>query len=148
MASSSTPKEWTKRACVKNVEPSHAGEIDYLERWFVSNYESMQEFHRDYSRKVIIAPKFLRMLWLKEEKQDEVRECLKFQKLEKFVRLSGNVYPDLVKVFLTNMWYDEDTIYSQVKIIDIFVAGNCWTENDGIPIGRSYVVGLERFNKA
>ena len=29
------------------------------------------------------------------------------EKLEKFVRLSENVYPDLVKVFLTNMWSDE-----------------------------------------
>jgi len=67
----------------------------------------MQEFHRDYSRKVIIAPKFLRMLWLKEENLDDVRKALRLQKLEKFVRLLGNVYPNLVKVFLTNMWYDE-----------------------------------------
>ena len=72
----------------------------------------MQEFHKYYSRKVIIAPKFLRMLWLKEEKLDEVKEVLKFQRLEKLLRLSGNVYPDLVEVFLTNMWYDKDTIYS------------------------------------
>jgi len=109
MASSFTPKKRTKRACVKNVESSNTSEIDYLERWFTGNCESMQEFHKDYSRK---APKFLRMLWLKEEKLDEVKEVLKFQRLEKLLRLLGNVYPDLVKVFLTNMWYDEDTIYS------------------------------------
>jgi len=36
----------------------------------------MQEFHKDYNRKAIIAPKFLRMLWLKEEKLDDVREAL------------------------------------------------------------------------
>jgi len=52
---------------------------------------------------------------------DEIREALKFQKLEKYVRLSGNVYPDLVKVFLTNMWYDEEIIYSQVKGVDICI---------------------------
>jgi len=69
----------------------------------VGNHESIQEFHGEYSRKAIITPKFLTMLWLKEEKLDEVREILKFQKLEKFVRLSGNVYPDLVKVFVINM---------------------------------------------
>jgi len=63
---------------MKNAKPSNTNETDYLERWFVGNYESMQEFHRDYNRKVIIAPKFLRMLRLKEEKLDEVRECLKF----------------------------------------------------------------------
>jgi len=61
------------------------------------------------------------MLCLKDENMDEIREALKFQKLEKFVRLSGNVYPDLVKVFLTNMWYDEEIIYSQVKGVDICI---------------------------
>jgi len=93
------------------------------------------------------------MLWLKEEKLDEVRVILKFQNLEKFVRLSGNVYPDLVKVFLTNKWYDEDTIYSQVKGMDICINDEVWLEvvglqNDGIPVGRSHAIGLERFNKA
>jgi len=33
----------------------------------------------------------------------------------------GNVYPDLVKVFLTNMWSDEEAIYSQDKGIDICI---------------------------
>jgi len=75
----------------------------------------VEEYHKEYSKKANIASKFLRMLWLKEEKLYEVREALKFQRLEKFVKLSGNIYPNLVKVFLTNMWYDEDTIYSQVK---------------------------------
>jgi len=83
--------------------------------------EKTQEFHREYSKKFIIAPKFIRMLSLKEQNLDEVREVLKFQKLEKFVRLTGNVYPDLVKVFLTNMWYDEDAIYSQVKGVDVCI---------------------------
>jgi len=119
MAFYPTPRNENKRACVKNVEPSETTETDYLERWFVGNHESMQEFHKDYSRKVIIAPKCLRMLWLKEEKLDEVREALKFQKLEKFVRLSGNIYPDLIKVFLTNMWYDEDTTPRSNELIFI-----------------------------
>jgi len=120
MASSSTPRNRNKRAFVKNVEPSENTETDYLERWFVGNHESMQEFHRDYIRKTIIAPKFLRMLWLKE-KLDEVREALKFQKLENFMRLLKNVYPNLVTVFLTDMWYNEETIYSQVKGVDICI---------------------------
>jgi len=131
---------------------SDTSETDYLDRWFVSNHESMQEFHRDYKRKAIIAPKFLRMVRLKEEKLDEVREVLKFQRLEKFVRLSGNVYPNLVKVFLTNMWYDEDTIYTQVKEVDICINDEVWLAvvglcNARIPVGRSHAVGLERFNK-
>jgi len=137
---------------VKNVESSNTSETYYLERWFIGNRESMQEFHKNYSRKVIIAPKFLRMLWLKEEKLDEVKEVLKFQRLEKLLKLSGNVYPNLVKVFLTNMWYDEDTIYSHVKGFDICINDEVWLtvvglRNARIPVGRSYAVGLERFNK-
>jgi len=69
------------------------------------------------------------------------------------VRLSRNVYPDLVKVFRTNMRYDEDTIYSQLKGIDTCINDQVWLaiaglQNDGIPVGRSHAVGLERFNKA
>jgi len=132
MPSSSTPKKCKKRAYVKNAEPSESNEIDYLERWFVGNHESMQGFHRDYSKKSIIDPKFLRMLWLKEENLDEVREALRFQKLEKFVRLSGNVYLALVKVFLTNMWYNEETIYSQVKGVDICINHEVWLAVAGL----------------
>jgi len=152
MASSFTPKKRTKRACVKNVESYITIKTDYLERWFVGNCESKQEFPKDYSRKAIITPNFLRMLWLKEEKLDEVKEVLKFQRLEKLLKLSGNMYPDLVKVFLTNIWYDEDIIYSQVKGVDICINDEVWLaivglRNAGIPVGRSHAVRLERFNK-
>jgi len=78
MASSSTPKKRTKRACVKNAEPSEFNETGYLEHWFARNYESMEEYHKSFSRKVIISPKVLKMLWLKEEKLDDVREALRF----------------------------------------------------------------------
>jgi len=119
----------------------------------VGNRESIQEFHREYSRKVIITPKFIRMLWLKEQNLDEVKEILRFQKLEKFVRLSGNVYPNLVKVFLTNMWYEEDAIYSLVKGVDICIKDEVWLtvaglRNAGIPVGRKHVTELAGLNKS
>jgi len=92
------------------------------------------------------------MLWFKEEKLDDVREALKFQRLEKFVRMSGNVYLNLVKVFLTNIWNDEDTIYSQVKGMDICINDEVWLavaglQNVGILVGRRHAIGLGRFNK-
>jgi len=99
MASSSTPKKRTKRACVKNAEQGEVSETDYLEHWFAGNYVSIGEYHKAFSRKVIVAPKVLKMLWLKEDKLDDVREALSFQKLEIFFRLFGNVYPVLFKVF-------------------------------------------------
>jgi len=68
---------------VKNAKPGEVNETNYLERWFAGNYVSMGEYHKSFGRKVIIAPKVLKMLWLKEEKLDDVREALRFQKLEK-----------------------------------------------------------------
>ena len=134
------------------AEPSDTNEAGYLERWFAGNQESMEEYPREHSRKAIIAPKFIRMLWLKEEKLDEVKEALKFQRLEKFVKLSRNIYPDLVNVFLTNMWYDEDTIYSQVKRVDIVINDEVWLavvglKNASITVGRGNTTTLEDFNK-
>ena len=40
------------------------------------------------------------------KKLDEVRDLLKYQKLEKFLKLFGNTYPNSIKVFLTNIWFD------------------------------------------
>ena len=105
-----------------------------------------------YSRKIIILPKVLSLEWLKEEKLDEVRDMLKFQKLDKFFKLTGNTYPDLVKVFLTNMWYDEDNLYSQVKGIDMATNEEVWLSvtglrNDGAVVSRGNTTELGNFNK-
>jgi len=99
---------------------------DYLDRWFVGNQESIEEYYKLYSRKIIVTPKVLSLEWLKEEKLDEVCDMLKFQKLDRFLKLTGNTYPDLVKVFLTNMWHDEENLYSQVKGIDIAINEEVW----------------------
>jgi len=111
-----------------------------------------EEYYRECSRKIIISPKFLRLEWLKEEKLDEVRDLLKHQKLEKFLKMSGNTYPDLVKVFLTNMWYDDDTIYSQVKGVAMAINDEVWLvviglRNDGVTIRRGDTTNLGEFNK-
>jgi len=122
MASSSNPRKRTKRAMVKHAgSDSDNNEPDYLDRWFVGNQESIEEYYKLYSRKIIVTLKVLNLEWLKEEKLDDVRDMLKFQKLDRFLKLTGNTYPDLVKVFLTNMWYDEENLYSQVKGINIAI---------------------------
>jgi len=97
-------------------------EVGYLKRWFFGNQERIDVYHHEVSRRVITSPKFLRMDWLEEEKLDEVRELLKHQKLERFLNLSRNLYPDLVKVFFTNLWFDDDDVmYSQVKGVDMAI---------------------------
>ena len=103
MTSSSNPRKRTKLAVVKNAGSDEPSKSDYLERWFCENQESIDDYYKLYSRKVIISPKMLSLDWLKEEKLGEVRNMLKFQKLDQFLKLTGNTYPYLVKVFLTNM---------------------------------------------
>jgi len=153
MASPSNPRKRTKRAMVKHAgSDSENNELDYLDRWFVGNQESIAEYYKMYSRKIIVTPKVLSLEWLKEEKLDEVRDMLKFQKLDKFLKLIGNTYPDLVKVFLTNMWHDEENLYSQVKGIDIAINEKVWLSvtglrNDGATVSRGNTSELGNFNK-
>jgi len=57
-----------------------------------------------------------------------------------------------VKIFLTNMWYDEETIYSQVKGVNIAINDEVWLavaglRNTGIIVGKGNIVDLEDFNK-
>jgi len=105
-----------------------------------------------YSRKIIITPKVPSLEWLKEEKLDEVHDMLKFQKLDRFLKLTGNTYPYLVKVFLTNMWYDKENLYSQVKGTDITINEEVWLSvtclrNDGVTVSRGNTSELGNFNK-
>jgi len=92
----------------------------------------MEEYHKEYNRKAIVNPKFLRMEFLRNENLNQVADLLKFQKLEKFVKFTVNIYPDLVKVFLTNMWIDEGVIYSQVKGVDIAITNEVWLTVAGL----------------
>jgi len=75
-----------------------------------------------------------------------------FQKVERFVKLSGNIYPDLVKVFLTNMWIDDGVIYSQVKGVGMAITDKVWLSVAGVRdaeiiMCRANVVDLGGFDK-
>ena len=77
---------------------------------------------------------------------------LKFQKLDRFLKLTGNTYLDLVKVFLTNMWHDEENLYSQVKGIDIAINEEVWLSvtslrNEGVTVSRGNTSEIGNFNK-
>ena len=66
--------------------------------------------------------------------------------------MSENTYPDLVKVRLTNMWYNDETIYSQVKGVDMVINDEVWLavvglRNDGAIVSRGNTSNLGDFNK-
>jgi len=114
--------------------------------------ESINEYYREFNQKIFVNPKFLRMEFLRNENLNQVVDILKFQKLERFVKLSGNIYPDLVKVFLTNMWIDDGVIYSQVKGVDTAIMDEVWLSVAGLRdvgtiVSRANVADLGGFDK-
>jgi len=122
---------------VKEVEQHDSddnNEFGFLTRWFGGNMESINEYHREFIQKAFVNPKFLRMEFLRNENLNQVEDILKFQKLEHFVKLSGNIYLDLVKVFLTNMWIDDGVIYSQVKGVDMAISNEVWLSVVGVVV--------------
>jgi len=66
------------------------------------------------------------MEWLEQEKLDNVKRMLKHQKLEKFLNWTGNLYPYLVRVFFTNLSFDDATMYSHVKGVDMAITDEVW----------------------
>ena len=114
--------------------------------------ESINEYHKEFSQKTFVNPKFLRMEFLRNENLNQVVDILKFQRLERFVKLSGNIYPDLVKVFLTNMWIYDGVIYSQAKGVDMAITDEVWLSvaglrDGGTIVSRANVAYLGGFDK-
>jgi len=71
--------------------------------------------------------------------------------LEKLLGLTGNVYPDLVKVFFTNLKVHEDKLESRVKGIRMWVSSVKWLsvariKCEGIKVGKGNIKELEEYN--
>jgi len=155
MASSSASRKRTKKVVVKQVEQhdfDDNNESSFLTRWFGGNMESNNECHREFSQKTFVNSKFPRMEFLRNENLNQVVDILKFQRLDRFVKLSGNIYPDLVKVFLTNMWIDDGLIYSQVKGVDMAITDEVWLSvvglrDAGTIVSRANMTDLGGFDK-
>jgi len=155
MAFSSTSRKRTKSAIAQPVEQHDSdnnNETGFLTRWFGDNMESINEYHREFSHKTFVNRKFLRMEFLRNENLNQVVDILKFQKLERFVKLSRNIYPDLVKVFLTNLWIDDGVVYSQVKGVDMAITDEVWLSVAGLRdagtiVSRANVADLGGFDK-
>lgn len=108
-----------------------------LEGRFAGDEEGINAYIHEMRRKQINIPKVLDFNWLKSEKLDETRSALKHQKLKKLLELTGNVYPDLVKVFYTNLTLDGKNIVSYVKGI----------KYSGLKVGKGDTSGIQEFNK-
>jgi len=86
-----------------------------LEGWFSGDNELIERYRFETSTKVINNPKVVSFDWLKSQKLDNVRKFLKDQLLRRFLEMKGNIYPDLIRVFYTNLTLvqkeEKDTLY-------------------------------------
>jgi len=124
---SHTPKKRTRTQSSTQEE-----DYGHLESWFNGEAKQMQEYIHTFSRKNLIAPKFLSMAWLKEEQLEEIRVIINHHKLKKFLELSGYIYPNLVKVFYTNLTIDGENMNSHVKGVDIEITPKVWFAVTGL----------------
>jgi len=85
------------------------------------------------NRKQISIPKVLRFSWLRAEGFESLFQQLKHQKLKSFLELSGKIYPDLVKVFFTNLEFKNDVLLSSIKGVQMEINKRAW----------KYMVGLK-----
>ena len=96
----------------------------------------MTIFLHDMSIKQINVPKVLEFSWLKSENLVEPKVVLKHQRVKHFLEMTGNVYPDLVKVFYTNLTQDGRKLVSHVKGVKITVTTEVWKNVVGIKYSR------------
>jgi len=157
MASSSNPGKRIKLTISAGLFVDETG---HFEIWFVGLDRSkpIEKYLQDYIRKAINTPKYLRVEWLKTEQPIEVSQMLELQGLEKFLGLIGNIYPDLVKVFFTNLKVKEDRLLPQrssrirVKGVTMKITPSIYMEVtgikcEGLKVGKGNITALENFNK-
>ena len=81
-----------------------------------------------------------------------MRSLLKEQRLKCFLKLTENIYPDLVKVFYTNLQFNGDSLVSHVKGVDMVITNDVWAAVDGlkfsgVKINRGNLGVVKEFNK-
>ena len=123
-----------------------------LEGWFSGEVELIKKYLHETSRKNVNTPKLVSFTWMKQQNLSTVRSLLKAQRLKRFIELTGNIYPDLVKVFYTNLKFDGDSLVSHVKGVEMVITNYVWADVaglkfSGLRINRVNLGIVEKFNK-
>jgi len=61
-----------------------------------------------------------------------VRKLLKEQLLRRFLEMKGNIYPDLIRIFYTNLKFEGNNLVSHVKGVDMEITHDVWTSVAGL----------------
>ena len=134
---------------VKTIVVRYGGR---LESWFSGDTDLIEKYRYETSVKKINNPKVVCFGWLKSQKLDKVRRLLKDQSLKKFMELKGNIYPDLVRVFPTNLKLEGNNLVSRVKGVEMEITHEVWAavaglKFSGLRINKGNLGVVEDFNK-
>jgi len=103
-----------------------------IEAWFSGEDEKIEKYIHETSMKAINNPKLISFNWLKEQKLAELRTLLKEQMLKRFLEMSRKTYPDLERVFYTNLQFVGNNLVSHVKGVDMEITHEVWTVITGL----------------
>jgi len=123
-----------------------------IEAWFEDHEDNIQVFLIEMNRKHINIPKVLRFSWLRAEGFKSLFQELKHQKLKSFLELSGEIYPDLVKVFFTNLEFKNDVLLSSIKGVEMEINKRAWKvvvglKPRGVYVRKGETRAVPEFNK-
>ena len=81
-----------------------------------------------------------------------MRRLLKDQSLRKFLEMKGNIYPDLIRVFYTNLKFEGNNLVSHVKGVNMEITYDVWIvvaglKYVGLRIKKGNLGVVEDFNK-
>lgn len=112
----------------------------------------IEKYRFETSRKEINNPKVVNFSWLKSQKMDDVRRLLKEQLLKRFLKMKGNIYSDLIRVFYINLKFEGNNLVSHVKGVDIEITHEVWAvvtglKYVGLKINKGNIGVVEDFNK-
>ena len=103
-----------------------------IEGWFSGDNDLIERYRFETSTKVINNPKVVCFDSLKSQKLDNVRRLLKDQSLRKFLEMKGNIYPDLIRIFYTNLKFEGNNLVSHVKGVDMEITHDVWAAVTGL----------------
>jgi len=123
-----------------------------LEGWFSGDVNLINKYLLEISRKSVNTSNVVSFTWMKQQKLDSMRSILKEQRLKRFLEFTRNIYPDLVKVFYTNLQFSGDSLISHVKGVDMVITSDVWfvvttLKSFGLRINRGNLGVVEEFNK-
>jgi len=123
-----------------------------IEACFENLKDNIQVFLIEMNMKQINISKVLRFSWLRAEGFKVLFQQLKHQRLKYFLEISGKIYPDLVKVFFTNLVFKNDMVLSSIKGVRMEINKKAWKDMvglkpRGVQVRKGETKVVQEFNK-